>query len=288
MAREYGNHGNAPQSHVATHANSTRKIAPGKPRRARDCLILPRTLTRTKLLFRSFGGCFTMAHASALRTTRPFAAIAAAALCLMLAGCGVNNIPTYEQNAKAKWSEVLNQYKRRVRPHSQPGRDRQRLRRPGEERADRRHRGAGQGQPGADQHPGGHPDQPGGDEALPGRAELAGRRARPADGGGRSAIPTSSRGRTSWPCSRSSKAPRTASPSRGATTSRRCASITPRSRPSRAASGARSCTPPSQADGDLRHPRGRDADPQGRLRHQEVAPLPRGDERCLRRGALRL
>jgi len=30
-----------------------------------------------------------------------------------LAGCGVNNIPTYEQNAKAKWSEVLNQYKRR-------------------------------------------------------------------------------------------------------------------------------------------------------------------------------
>ena len=33
---------------------------------------------------------------------------------LSLAGCGVNNIPTYEQNAKAKWSEVLNQYKRRA------------------------------------------------------------------------------------------------------------------------------------------------------------------------------
>ena len=31
-----------------------------------------------------------------------------------LAGCGVNNIPTYEQDAKAKWSEVLNQYKRRT------------------------------------------------------------------------------------------------------------------------------------------------------------------------------
>jgi LemA protein len=30
-----------------------------------------------------------------------------------LSGCGVNNIPTYEQTAKAKWSEVLNQYKRR-------------------------------------------------------------------------------------------------------------------------------------------------------------------------------
>lgn len=32
---------------------------------------------------------------------------------LLLAGCGVNNIPTYEQEAKAKWSEVQNQYKRR-------------------------------------------------------------------------------------------------------------------------------------------------------------------------------
>ncbi|MDX2205853.1 MAG: LemA family protein [Hyphomicrobiaceae bacterium] len=31
-----------------------------------------------------------------------------------LAGCGVNNIPTYEQTAKAKWSEVLSQYKRRA------------------------------------------------------------------------------------------------------------------------------------------------------------------------------
>jgi LemA protein len=33
---------------------------------------------------------------------------------LSLAGCGVNNIPTYENNAKAAWSEVLNQYKRRA------------------------------------------------------------------------------------------------------------------------------------------------------------------------------
>jgi len=31
-----------------------------------------------------------------------------------LAGCGINNIPTYEQAAKAKWSEVLSQYKRRA------------------------------------------------------------------------------------------------------------------------------------------------------------------------------
>ncbi len=30
-----------------------------------------------------------------------------------LAGCGVNNIPTFDEQAKAAWSEVLNQYKRR-------------------------------------------------------------------------------------------------------------------------------------------------------------------------------
>jgi LemA protein len=30
-----------------------------------------------------------------------------------LAGCGVNNIPSYEETAKAKWSDVLNQYQRR-------------------------------------------------------------------------------------------------------------------------------------------------------------------------------
>lgn len=33
---------------------------------------------------------------------------------LPMAACGVNNIPTYEQSAKAAWSEVLNQYKRRA------------------------------------------------------------------------------------------------------------------------------------------------------------------------------
>jgi len=32
----------------------------------------------------------------------------------LLGGCGVNNIPTYEENAKAKWSQVLNQYQRRT------------------------------------------------------------------------------------------------------------------------------------------------------------------------------
>lgn len=32
---------------------------------------------------------------------------------LLLAGCGVNAIPTSEEQAKAMWSEVLNQYQRR-------------------------------------------------------------------------------------------------------------------------------------------------------------------------------
>ena len=31
-----------------------------------------------------------------------------------LSGCGINNIPTYEQQAKANWSKVLSEYKRRA------------------------------------------------------------------------------------------------------------------------------------------------------------------------------
>jgi LemA protein len=55
-----------------------------------------------------------MAHASALRPIRPLTALVLTAVCLALAGCGINTIPTYEQQAKAAWSEVLNQYKRRA------------------------------------------------------------------------------------------------------------------------------------------------------------------------------
>ena len=46
------------------------------------------------------------------RALRLIAATVLAAL--PLSGCGINNIPTYEQTAKAKWSEVLSQYKRRA------------------------------------------------------------------------------------------------------------------------------------------------------------------------------
>lgn len=53
-----------------------------------------------------------MAHTVA-NTTRPLALLLTMFAALVLAGCGINNIPTYEQQAKANWSEVLNQYKRR-------------------------------------------------------------------------------------------------------------------------------------------------------------------------------
>jgi LemA protein len=36
------------------------------------------------------------------------------ALLALVSGCGVNNIPSYEEQAKAKWSEVQNQYQRRA------------------------------------------------------------------------------------------------------------------------------------------------------------------------------
>ena len=45
---------------------------------------------------------------------RPLGFFAVIVAALALTGCGINNIPTYEQSAKAAWSEVLNQYKRRT------------------------------------------------------------------------------------------------------------------------------------------------------------------------------
>jgi LemA protein len=45
---------------------------------------------------------------------RLLAAMAALGVALSLAGCGVNNVPTLEEQAKARWSEVQNQYQRRA------------------------------------------------------------------------------------------------------------------------------------------------------------------------------
>jgi LemA protein len=33
---------------------------------------------------------------------------------LLVCGCGINNLPTYDESAKAKWSDVQNQYQRRT------------------------------------------------------------------------------------------------------------------------------------------------------------------------------
>ncbi|HEX5340363.1 MAG TPA: LemA family protein [Gammaproteobacteria bacterium] len=41
-------------------------------------------------------------------------ALIASALVLSLAGCGINNIPTYDQQVKAAWSQVQNEYQRRA------------------------------------------------------------------------------------------------------------------------------------------------------------------------------
>ena len=44
---------------------------------------------------------------------RVLALVAVFMAALATSGCGINNIPTYEQQAKAAWAEVLSQYKRR-------------------------------------------------------------------------------------------------------------------------------------------------------------------------------
>jgi LemA protein len=40
--------------------------------------------------------------------------VAALLICLSVSGCGYNNIPTYEEQAKAKWADVQNNYQRRA------------------------------------------------------------------------------------------------------------------------------------------------------------------------------
>ena len=50
----------------------------------------------------------------AIAFRRPFAVVFVILAGLFLSACGINTIPTYEQQAKAAWSEVLNQYQRRA------------------------------------------------------------------------------------------------------------------------------------------------------------------------------
>ncbi len=72
----------------------------------------------------SFDGTFDMLPASEsgmtgmnatiARGRNPGVVIAALFTLLLLSGCGINAIPTYEEQAKAAWSQVLNQYQRRA------------------------------------------------------------------------------------------------------------------------------------------------------------------------------
>jgi LemA protein len=50
----------------------------------------------------------------AIALRRPFAVLFVIVSAMMLSACGINTIPTYEEQAKAAWSEVLNQYQRRA------------------------------------------------------------------------------------------------------------------------------------------------------------------------------
>jgi LemA protein len=47
-------------------------------------------------------------------TLRRIAVLLLVAMATALSGCGVNAIPSYEERAKAAWSQVLNQYQRRA------------------------------------------------------------------------------------------------------------------------------------------------------------------------------
>jgi LemA protein len=48
------------------------------------------------------------------RSARGLSLISVFMLALLVSGCGINNIPTLEEQAKAKWSDVQNQYQRRA------------------------------------------------------------------------------------------------------------------------------------------------------------------------------
>lgn len=49
-----------------------------------------------------------------MTSPRIFSLLFALTVLFGLSGCGINNIPTYDEEVKAAWSQVLNQYKRRA------------------------------------------------------------------------------------------------------------------------------------------------------------------------------
>ena len=77
------------------------------------------------------------------------ALLVAAFSLVTLASCGYNTIPTLEEQAKAKWADVQNNYQRRADLIPNLVATVRGLRQAGEGRADLRRRGARQGDPGA-------------------------------------------------------------------------------------------------------------------------------------------
>src|SRR5437588_9676707 len=49
-----------------------------------------------------------------MKFLRPGAILAVVLMALGLSGCGYNTIPTLEEQAKARWADVQNQYQRRA------------------------------------------------------------------------------------------------------------------------------------------------------------------------------
>ena len=64
-------------------------------------------------ILRILRGNFDMSSFAALARVAHLPVIAAM-VGLLLGGCGINNIPSYEETSKAKWSDVQNQYQRRA------------------------------------------------------------------------------------------------------------------------------------------------------------------------------
>jgi len=56
----------------------------------------------------------TLSLPPVLPSLRRLSPLLAVAIALLVSGCGINNIPTFEEQAKAKWSDVQNQYQRRA------------------------------------------------------------------------------------------------------------------------------------------------------------------------------
>jgi LemA protein len=61
---------------------------------------------------------FAVAHSNVVRGVaspiRPLKTLAMLLSLILLSGCGINTIPTLEEQAKAAWSQVQNQYQRRA------------------------------------------------------------------------------------------------------------------------------------------------------------------------------